>query len=258
MNSYISLHCDGHSHEHRGCHHDHLSRVQEVREQQCVDSRDQLKTFAKTFQNWPEQVTRIEECQGNQQEVECVPHLFWSQDETWPKIGQDASDSHRGLDDPFQPKPELMKHFFATFIVTRTKNRVRVGVVHDDGRCLTDAVACGLHLCLEFKDRTSALQTFFILALKGRLSGLRMTSININIIWRPQVQNANFYPNSQQEVSTTQPHILFVCRSLMWQLCTEVWTIVLVLWGFFGHKSVFRCLSIRTIVMQLYTISLFT
>ena len=66
MHRDVSLHGYGDGHEDGSCHHDHLSRVEEVGEQEDVKLSLQLQVFAETLQDGPEEVARVKEGQSNQ------------------------------------------------------------------------------------------------------------------------------------------------------------------------------------------------
>ena len=126
VNGHISFHGDGDSHENRSCHHNHLSRKEEVGEEEGVDPGDEVEAFAETLQNGAEKVAGVEKGQGNQEEVEGVPHLLGGQDEAGDEVDEDADDGKGGLDHALQPKAQLVEQVVAAFVVLWTPDVAQV------------------------------------------------------------------------------------------------------------------------------------
>ena len=76
MNSDISFKCNSHRHKNRPGDSDRHQGVKEIRKQKQVDRRGEAEALPEGLQDGGHQVTGVHADQGNQQEVERVPHVF--------------------------------------------------------------------------------------------------------------------------------------------------------------------------------------
>ena len=100
----ISLHGDGHRHERRRGHHDHLEWEQDIGKEVNVEVADEVKALAEALQDGAGQVADVEDGQGDQHEVEAVAHLLRGQDERRAEIAEDPTACDRGLNHSLKPE----------------------------------------------------------------------------------------------------------------------------------------------------------
>lgn len=81
MHGDVSLRRDGHGHDVRRRHGDHLPRVEQPGEKEGVGVAGPAEALAHGLQDGPGQVAGVEAGQGNQQQVERVTHLAGAQDQ---------------------------------------------------------------------------------------------------------------------------------------------------------------------------------
>ena len=63
---------------------------EKVRKEHGVNPRPQLEALPEALQDGPEEVARIEDGEGDDHQVERVPHLLGGQDEAGEQVAQDT------------------------------------------------------------------------------------------------------------------------------------------------------------------------
>lgn len=88
-----------------------------------------IEVLPETLQDGPEQVDDVVRGQGDEEQVERVPHRPPRQDETTEKVSENAQGAHHGLDDTLAPIGKLGQELLRFGAVDRT---VQASVVIPD------------------------------------------------------------------------------------------------------------------------------